>query len=264
MTTPQQQKSAEQILMGGSGGPPDAFKRHNRAVPISAGTVVGGIVQSWESAQQTKRDDLGNYVPQTWPDGNHKMELRVTVQTDLREARYDDDNGERRFFVKESSNLQRAVRDALVTAGVTFIERGGKLTVRHDGPDLQWQGDAQKNPPNLYTVWYTPAAQLMVNAGQAPAAAAPASGPAPEPTPAASAPQTAAQPAVSATQSAPDATAAAVANLAAAGMTAPAEDWMAGLAPGLVAKLTPLGPAQRAGILALTPEQRAAIGFGDA
>lgn len=150
MTTPDENAQLEQFLMGG-GGAPDAFKRIERNTPIAVGTTVSGRIISWKMEQQRDYDDDTKLL--FWKNGDPRMQLVITVQTDLREPdRYEDDEGERRFFVK--GEMQKALRAALEAAGKRTIERGGTLTIQFTGTGTP--KDAKSNPPNLYAAHYQP------------------------------------------------------------------------------------------------------------
>lgn len=138
----------QQFLMGG-GGAPSAFGKYD-----GPGTRRGGkIVERPELRQQTeyKTNEL-----LYWKDGNPRMQLVVTVQTDQRDPEREDDDGKRRFYVK--SNMQHAVRDAIKTAGASGLEVGGTLYItrlRQEGENEVWVHSAE----------YIPAAQNFVANG---------------------------------------------------------------------------------------------------
>ncbi|ASR85267.1 hypothetical protein I5H06_gp37 [Mycobacterium phage SirPhilip] len=139
----------------GGGGPASAkFKSHGD-------TVGGPIAVEPEQRQQT---DLDTNEPLTWKDGSPRMQLVVTVQTDLNDPEVDDDDGLRRLFVK--GEMRKAVQKAVIAAGAKGLDVGGELY-------LTYVGDGEKKghltPPKLYSATYKKPA-----AGAAPAAAAPA------------------------------------------------------------------------------------------
>lgn len=114
MSTP----SPDQFLMGG-GVPSAKFERINDS-------VVGTITDQ-EVRQQT---DLDTNKPLFWDDGRPRMQLVVTLQTDLRDD--GDDDGLRRLYVKGKS-LTDAVREAVRLAGARGLETGGRLKVAYVG-----------------------------------------------------------------------------------------------------------------------------------
>ncbi|QJD50470.1 hypothetical protein SEA_CHRIS_68 [Mycobacterium phage Chris] len=137
----------------GGGGPASAkFKTH--------GDVVAGVIAvEPESRQQT---DLDTNEPLTWKDGSPRMQLVVTLQTDLTDPDVEDDDGMRRLFVK--GEMRKAVQKAVIAAGAKGLDVGGELA-------LTYIGDGEKKghltPPKLYRATYKKPA-----AGAAPAAAA--------------------------------------------------------------------------------------------
>lgn len=116
-------------FLGGGGSPSASFKE--------VGTVVKGTVTAAELSQQT---EFGTGTPKTWDDGKPMMQIVVTLQTDERDATIDDDEGERRLFVKGA--MLKSLRDAVKGAGVKTVEVGGTLAVKYTG-------DAAPSKPGL-------------------------------------------------------------------------------------------------------------------
>ena len=137
----------EQFLMGG-GGAPSAFTKHD-GIGVRRG---GKIVERPELRQQT---DFKSGDPLFWPDGNPRMQLVVTVQTELRDPTNPDDDGKRRHFIK--GNLQKAVREAVQAAGAKGLEVGGSLFVTRTGQEAPKQRG--EDGAWIYAAEYTPAAQ---------------------------------------------------------------------------------------------------------
>lgn len=113
----------------------------------TVGTLIKGTITGAELTQQT---DPADGKPKTWDDGNPRMQMVVTLQTDERDADIDDDEGIRRLFVK--GKMLQAVREAVKGAGVKTVEVGGVLAVKYTG-------DGEKtnpafNAPKLYAAQY--------------------------------------------------------------------------------------------------------------
>lgn len=149
------------------------------------GTVVGGPIT--EIGNETQQRDIKDGQPSFWPDGNPKMMLPITVQTELRDPSDPTDDGQRTFWV--AGNLKKAIGLALRQAGAKLAV-GGVLTVTFTG-----YGEAKQagfNKPRLFTATYVPPAP---GAGFFEAAQAAPAQPAPQPVaqpvaqPAAAAPQ---------------------------------------------------------------------------
>ena len=140
----------DQFLMGG-GGAPSAFTKHD-----GIGTRKGGRVT--ERPKLAPQTDFKTGEPLTWPDGNPREQLVVTVQTELRDPTNPDDDGNRRFYIK--GNLQRAVRDAVQAAGGKGLEVGGSLFVTRTGQDAPKQRG--EDGAWLYSAEYTPAASNFI------------------------------------------------------------------------------------------------------
>jgi len=126
-TTP----TADEFLLGGSAGK-SAFAKDD---PI--GTTVTGTILSTEVRQQT---DLETGKPMTWENGDPRMQLVVSLQTDQRVPDEPDDDGVRAVYVKGSKapgsqSLHDAVRAAVQAANAKGIEPGGTLTVQLIGTE---------------------------------------------------------------------------------------------------------------------------------
>ncbi|AHZ95621.1 hypothetical protein PBI_OKIROE_60 [Mycobacterium phage OkiRoe] len=123
------------------------------------GTVNGGRIVAEPVVEQQRDYDTGK--PLTYDDGNPKMQMVVTIQTDLRDPSISDDDGKRRLFVR--SGMRAAVQKAVQAAGVDFLAVGGDLQVTYTHDD----GRAKQ-----YTAVYTPPNESQsFLAGGAPAAA---------------------------------------------------------------------------------------------
>lgn len=96
----------------------------------SIGTVVRGVVLAQEVSQVR---DFETQQPATWPDGNPKMQLVVTVQTDERDPDIDGDDGRRRVFAPKPSGMLTAIADALTKSGTKPSQMaGGTLAVKFE------------------------------------------------------------------------------------------------------------------------------------
>ncbi len=153
------QPTAQDLLMGGGGRMFSwAIKQptgHYATVPY--GTFVSGVLESEPSvAQQT---DINTGALLTWPDGKPKLQLIFTLQTQLRED--PDDDGKRTLWVKQSSNLQAAIRDAVSKTGAQSAEAGGLLTATLVGERPASKGG--QNPIKVFEVQYQrPAQQALM------------------------------------------------------------------------------------------------------
>lgn len=118
------------------------------------GDKVVGTILDMQVKQQT---DIKDGTPLVWPDGNPKMQLVVTLQTDARDD--DDDDGQRTLYVK--GQMQRAVQDAVRKAGARGLAEGGRLGVQFvDTAEPKQRGF---NGAKQYAAKYE-APQVQVNA----------------------------------------------------------------------------------------------------
>ena len=116
------------------------------------GTQYDGFITSYELRQQT---DFKSGKPMTWDDGNPRMQLVVTLRTELKDD--DDDDGMRTLYIK--GQMQKAVRDAVSKAGAKGITHDGRLFVRFIS-----EGEAPGkglNAPKNYIVKYAPPVQAV-------------------------------------------------------------------------------------------------------
>jgi hypothetical protein len=146
---------ANSFLMGGGGAATAKFP--------TPGTVIGGHITEQPTVEQQR--DIQSGEKKFWSDGNPMMQMVVTVQTDIRDAAIEDDDGKRRIFVK--GQMKNAVADAVRAAGAKGLEVGGVLRVRYSH-----DGEAKKagfSAPKQYDAHYTPAVQAEFGAS-APAA----------------------------------------------------------------------------------------------
>lgn len=132
----------------GSGAPSARFDQ-------PGDTVTGRIVSVPELRQQT---DFTSGKPLFWENGDPRMQLVVTLSTDLRDPQVADDDGTRRVYVK--GQLQKVVQQAVRLAQAPGLEVGGTLTVTYTG-----DGEAKQrgmNPPKLYAATYQRATETFL------------------------------------------------------------------------------------------------------
>ena len=115
------------------------------------GATAKGTIESAEIQQQRSIDDGS---PLFWDDAKTqpKNQVRIILQTDEHDG--DDDDGRRAIYVK--GQMQNAVRDAVIAAGVDKLEEGGTLAVQYyDDGEPPKRG---MNAPKLYKAQYKPPA----------------------------------------------------------------------------------------------------------
>ena len=126
------------------------------------GTTVGGVItRIGDPMQQT---DFSSGKPLTWDDGTPRMQLPVTVQTDLRDPSNPLDDGKRTLYVK--GEMKKAIGAALRAAGAKMA-LGGTLTVTFSGEE-----PTAGFPKKLYTATYAPPAAGFFEEPAQPVAAA--------------------------------------------------------------------------------------------
>lgn len=125
------------------------------------GDMVTGEIVDAQKRQQTGLEDN---KPQFWDDGNPKMMLVITLQTDIRDD--DEDDGQRTVYLRggkpqvaegKGTSTLEAVKEAVKKSGSkNGIEVGATLS-------LAWTGNAPKkgglSPAKLYSAAFKPASQ---------------------------------------------------------------------------------------------------------
>ncbi|QLE71095.1 hypothetical protein FGW37_05290 [Streptomyces rectiverticillatus] len=110
---------ADDFLMGGSGVQAARFER--------IGSAVTGYISGKPKVQQMT--DFTTSEPLTWPNGEPKLQMIVTMATDQVDPAVEGDDGMRRIYVK--GQMKKAVADAVRQAGARGLEEGGLLTVTY-------------------------------------------------------------------------------------------------------------------------------------
>lgn len=139
-------------------------------------TVIGTIVD------QPKAEQMKKYESEEldfWPSGDPKMQILVTIQTDLRDPADTTDDGKRRLHIPP--RMMKPVREAVQRASAPGLAIGGRIAVRRTG------GTGATGSPFEFAAEYAPPAldpgSLMGNTN----GATPATQPAPAAAPAVSA-----------------------------------------------------------------------------
>lgn len=111
-------------------------------------TVTGTVCEEPSMMQQTTPEGK----LKTWDDGNPMLQLVVTLQTAERDPEIEDDDGQRRVYIK--GQMRTAVQQALRQARSKSIDVGGTLTVTytHDGE----RTNPAFSPPKQYVAVYEP------------------------------------------------------------------------------------------------------------
>ena len=146
------------------------------------GVTITGTVASAE-VMQKRNFDSGE--PEFWSDGKPVQQIRITLDTDLRDPSDPEDDGQRSIYVKGWGDQLRTLRAAIKAAGADDIEAGGKFTATYVR-DGELPAGKRGFPPKVYEYTYAkpsstaglvgeqaPAAQQAPPAQEAPAAADP-------------------------------------------------------------------------------------------
>jgi len=112
-------------------------------------SITGVIAEDPQEKQQTK---IGTDELLTWPDGNPKKVLIITLQTDLRDPENADDEGLRTVWAPNPGGIRAALIKAVKAAGAKQLDVGGKLTVTFVSEGER--SNPAFNPPKQYSASY--------------------------------------------------------------------------------------------------------------
>lgn len=87
-------------------------------------TLIGNIAR----VAMRQMTEIGSGALRTWPDGNPRMQLVVTLETGWQED--EEDDGLRNLYVAIPSQMQKAIADAVRKTGEQGLAHGGKLGVK--------------------------------------------------------------------------------------------------------------------------------------
>jgi hypothetical protein len=142
---------------------------NNRGAPAwrwgAPGDSAQGVITALSATQQR---DMRTKELKYFPSGDPIMIALVTVQTGLFDPTLPADNGERTIWVS-GRYMTKAVKDAIMRAGIRELEIGGWLSVTytHDGP-----AERGLRQPRMFTAEYIPPTAEHRSAVQATAEAA--------------------------------------------------------------------------------------------
>jgi hypothetical protein len=178
------ESAANDLLMGGS----KAYKFENLG-----DTVIGTIIDEPKVVQMTKH---GTTDLDFWPSGDPKMQIVVTIQTDLREAGNAADDGKRRLYIPP--RMMGPVREAIQRTGAKGLAIGGRIAVRWYAGSGQGEGNARQyqadyaapavDPGSLLPAAAAPLSAAQPTVQAAPLSAAPVAQPVVQAAPVAAAP----------------------------------------------------------------------------
>ncbi len=119
-------------------------------------SVTGQIITEPKDVQQRNFHDGS---PAFWPSGDPKMQTVFQIQTSLRNYegisqpdRSKPDDGVRSLFIK-GKHMERAVKDAILAAGASWLDIGGWIQVTYTGDDMSSKAASK---PKFFAVKYQP------------------------------------------------------------------------------------------------------------
>ena len=102
-------------------------------------TALGTIVDEPKAAQMNK---YKSKELDFWPSGDPKMQIVVTIQTDLRDPANAVDDGRRRLYIVP--RMMTPVREAILRAGGKGLAIGGRIAVRWFAGSGEGEGNARQ------------------------------------------------------------------------------------------------------------------------
>lgn len=141
--------NSNDLLMGGGSG--------NPALALSnvGDSVEGVITKIGKQLQAKEPSGPRKGQPKTWPSGDPVMQVPIELKTNLRDPLVEGDDGARTWWVRQSSDAQRALRDGIVAAGASKAEVGARVKVTLTGKD-----ESFSIAKHLHSVVYTPASAV--------------------------------------------------------------------------------------------------------
>lgn len=130
------------------------------------GTVITGRIIAVIVRQKTKYNSNPPEL-EMFPSGDPKMEVVLTLDTDLTDPTVEDDDGARRVYINWWGDKRKGLEAAVRAAGDNDLRVGGTFTARYEGLGEKKPGI---NAAKLFTYWYEKPSTL----GLAPTPAAPA------------------------------------------------------------------------------------------
>ena len=140
-------KDVNEFLMGGS---------KSVKFPTIGTSVVGRIIEP-----EPKKIAVLNpktMKPETWDNGQEKEQIVVNLQTTERDPELENDDGQRRLFLK--GNLQKAVAAAVRSSGAKGLAIGGVIKATYTGDGIK--PSATLNAPKEFKAVYKPPAPTEV------------------------------------------------------------------------------------------------------
>lgn len=120
--------------------------------------VIGQIITEPKDVQQRNFHDGS---PAFWPSGDAKMQTVFQVMTALRNYegisspdRSKPDDGVRSLFIK-GKHMERAVKDAILASGASWLDVGGWIEIAYTGDDMSSKAASK---PKFFSVRYQPPA----------------------------------------------------------------------------------------------------------
>jgi hypothetical protein len=109
-------------------------------------TWIGTIADQPKATQMTKYQSTTGELDY-WPSGDPKMQIVVTIATDVRDPALADDDGRRRLFIPP--RMMTPVREAVQRAGAKGLAIGGRIAVKWISGLGKGEGD-----PKVYAADY--------------------------------------------------------------------------------------------------------------
>lgn len=133
-------------------------KTKSARFPQPGAQVEGSILEIGDPIQARKWTPDGTGDPDTWPDGQPKMQAAIKLQTEGRDPEDPEDDGVRNLWVpvagaRKPGSMLNAINTAVAATGNREPAIGGTLAVRYVQNDPQSKNP--QNPRKMYQARYT-------------------------------------------------------------------------------------------------------------
>ena len=144
----------------------------NTAAPSFKFDTIGATVTGTvKNAQVIQKRNFDTGQPEFWSDGKPVEQIRILLDTALRDPADPEDDGTRAIYIKGWGDQLRALQSAIRAAGATDVLPGGTFTATYTGDGQVKQGQ-RGFPPKVYQYAYrAPSATAGILGGQQPAPA---------------------------------------------------------------------------------------------
>jgi hypothetical protein len=116
-------------------------------------TIGASVTGTITSATVVQKKDFDSGEPEVWSDGQPVQQVKVSLQTTLRDAGDPEDDGIRNIYIKGWGEQLKELRNAIKAAGAGDLEIGGTFTATYTS-DGELAKGKRGFPPKVYAFSY--------------------------------------------------------------------------------------------------------------